>query len=145
MKKILSLLALSMMIFSLWAIWTHNAYANTTCAPKEGSIKVKVTEKVPWACCHGDSAKWYECHVEKGFGSITTMFGKMIQYATFIAGLGWVLFIVINGIMYSMGWLDIWGWKDEAKKRITRTLIGLIILLLSWVILNAIAPWVYKL
>jgi hypothetical protein len=67
----------------------------------------------------------------------------MIKYFTFIAGIGGVLFLVVNGIMYSMGWMDAWM-KDEAKKRIWKTLSGLIVLLLSWVILNLVAPWIYK-
>jgi len=36
------------------------------------------------------------------------------------------------------------GMKDEAKKRITATIIGLIILFMSGIILNIIAPWIYK-
>jgi len=34
--------------------------------------------------------------------------------------------------------------KSSAKERIVKTLIGLVILMLSGVILNAIAPWIYK-
>jgi hypothetical protein len=33
--------------------------------------------------------------------------------------------------------------KDGAKKRIIQTLLGLVLLMLSGVILNAIAPWIY--
>jgi hypothetical protein len=36
------------------------------------------------------------------------------------------------------------GLKTGAKERIIKTLTGLVILLLSGVILNMIAPWVYK-
>lgn len=68
--------------------------------------------------------------------------GEMIKYATFLAGLAGVLFIVVNGILYSMSGMDA-GMKEEAKKRITKTLLGLIVLLLSGFILNAIAPWIY--
>jgi hypothetical protein len=31
------------------------------------------------------------------------MLAGMIKYFTFIAGIGGVLFLVVNGIMYSMG------------------------------------------
>lgn len=145
MKKILSLLVFSLTIFSFWFV-INNTYAAEW-------IKVKVTEKIPWANCgeplYEDTTDksritWYECTIEKWFSSITAMLWKMIQYATFIASLGWVLFIVINGIMYSMWGIDS-GWKDEAKKRIVKTLVGLILLLLSGLILYLIAPWVYQL
>lgn len=48
--------------------------------------------------------------------------GSMIRYATFLASLAGVLFIVINGILYSMSGMDA-GLKDEAKKRIVKTLL----------------------
>ena len=67
----------------------------------------------------------------------------IIKWFTYIAAIGAVLFIVINGIMYSMSGID-QSMKDEAKKRITKTLLWLVVLLLSWVILNLVAPWIYK-
>ena len=70
------------------------------------------------------------------------MIGKIIQYFTYITALAAVLFIVINGILYSMSGLDA-GAKDSAKKRIVQTLLGLVLLFLSGTILNAVAPWVY--
>lgn len=138
MNKILSLIAISLTVVSFWFI-VQNTYANDVW------IKVTTTAEIPWANCVEQTwdNKWtWECEVKKGFWQITIMLGNIIKYFTFLAGLGWVLFIVINGILYSMGGIDS-GWKDEAKKRITKTLIGLAILLLSWVILNAIAPWIY--
>lgn len=109
-------------------------------------IKVIVTEKVPWANCT-EKKEWdqtfYECSVAKWFTSVTIMLWKMIKYFTYLAALWWVLFLVVNWILYSMWWMDQWM-KDEAKKRIEATLIWLVILLLSWVILNFIAPWIYK-
>jgi hypothetical protein len=33
--------------------------------------------------------------------------------------------------------------KDDAKKRITATLIWLVLLFMSWLILHIIAPWIY--
>lgn len=106
-------------------------------------IKVEVTEKVPGATCSGPDSKWvYTCDVGTGFSSVTIMIGKLIRYFTYIAALTWVLFIVINGILYSMSGIDA-GLKDSAKKRIVQTLLGLILLLLSGTILYAIAPWIY--
>ena len=145
MKKILALLALSFTLISFWFV-INNTYANTG-----SGITVVTTAEIPWANCKwptyapNDTKKkspTWECTVKKGFWQITLMLGNIIKYFTFLAGLWGVLFIVINGILYSMGGIDS-GWKDEAKKRIVKTLIGLTLLLLSWVILNAIAPWIY--
>lgn len=150
MKSILIkiLLVLSILSFS-WANFIWNTYA--TWESTGSGIKVKVTEKIPGANCsplkedkkNEELITWYECTVAKGFSSVTIMMWNIIKYFTFIAALGWVLFIVINGILYSM-----WGaddsFKTESKKRIIWTLIWLIVLMLSWVILNVIAPWIYK-
>ena len=106
------------------------------------AISIEVTEKVPGANC---SAIWeglYSCDPGRWFESVTQVLGAMVKYFTYIAALSAVLFIIINGILYSMSGIDA-GLKDGAKKRIIKTLIGLVILLLSGVILNAIAPWIY--
>jgi hypothetical protein len=119
---------------------------NTSFAATGSWITVTVTEFIPGAWCW--EGKWepgnlkYECTVEPWFWSITAMMWEIIKYFTYIAALWAVLFIVINGILYSMSGMDA-GMKDEAKKRISKPLIWLIVLLLSWVILNIIAPWVY--
>ena len=137
------LIALSILTFS-WIVTVWNTYA----ADWDG-ITVITTEKVPGANCKPEKLDdnrnplTYTCTAAKGFGSVILMMGRMIKYFTYIAGLGWVLFIIVNGIMYSMWWVDP-QLKDNAKKRIMWTLIGLILLFLSWVILNLIAPWVYK-
>lgn len=119
------------------------------------SITVTVTEKIPWANCTPEEGKpvkndaweeiWrtYDCKVGKGFSSVVEMMWAIIKYFTFLAGLGWVLYIVINGIMYSMGGMD-QSMKDESKKRVQKTIIWLVLLFLSWVLLNIIAPWIYK-
>lgn len=60
-------------------------------------------------------------------GAIQIMLGTTIQYATFLIGLIGVLFIVINGMMYSIGGDD----KSGAKDRIMKSVFGLILLLLS--------------
>ena len=85
----------------------------------------------------------YECTVKKWFKSVIIMMWKVIKYFTYIASLWGVLFIIVNGIMYSMWWAEP-SLKDEAKKRIVWTLVWLVLLFLSWVILNMIAPWIYK-
>ncbi len=119
-------------------------------------VKVRVTEKIPWVTCNEvTDKKWdiikaedwapalYDCEVEKWVNQIVKMLWSIIKYFTYIASLVWVLFIVYNGILYSMWWADP-SLKDDAKKRIIGTLIWLILLLLSWPILQLIAPWIYK-
>jgi len=142
MKNIILALLLLMTLFSATEIFAQN-------------IKVSVSEDLSelWLNCNPQyntpSAGfvwppapngYYECEVEKWFGSVQKMLGGMIKYATFLISLIWVLFIVINGIMYSIGWED----KSWAKDRIVKSVWGLLLLLLSWVILNAIAPWIYS-
>ena len=142
MKKILTKILLILSIISI--LWINNIW-NTYAA--EWWVTVVVTEKIPWANCTKDKKVWetqmYKCEVKKWFWSIMEMMWKIIKYFTYIASLGWVLFIILNWILYSM-----WGaepsMKDDAKKRITWTLIWLVLLFLSWVILNIIAPWIYK-
>jgi len=119
------------------------------------TVKVRVTEKIPWVnCTPVPDKEWktikdknwnpalYDCQVEKWATQIVKMLGDIIKYFTFIASLAWVLFIVYNGILYSMWWADP-SLKDNAKKRIIATLVWLILLLLSGPILKIIAPWIY--
>lgn len=110
--------------------------------PELHAVSVEVTEPIPWANCSGGGWE-YTCNVGTGFSTISQMMWGIIKYFTFIAALWAVLFIVINGILYSMSGMD-QSLKDGAKKRIIQTLLGLVLLMLSGVILNAIAPWVYK-
>lgn len=143
MKKLLILIS----IFLSSITFTYADDEGTSTTSKEGVV-VTVTEKIPWANCEGqdtngdDVIDSYDCVIERKFGSVVGMIGSIIRYFTFIAGLAGVLYIVINGIMYSMWGID-QGMKDEAKKRIISTLVGLVLLFLSWVILYMIAPWIY--
>jgi hypothetical protein len=144
MKKIILL-----SIFIIASLWFNNTYAEPWADSKK--INVQVTEKMPWMDDCKPDVKWwhtdenplYNCTIEPGFGSVQKMLSGMIKYFTFIAGIAGVLFLVVNGIMYSMWWMDP-GMKDEAKKRISKTLVGLIVLFCSWIILNLVAPWIYK-
>ncbi len=150
MKKIIKIILLSILIFSF-----ANSFA-------EDEVYITVTEKIPWANCEEelvDEADWWawnenltsekvhywrwKCKVKPWFWSVVQMFWAIIKYFTYIAWLGWVLFIVINGMMYSMWWMD-QTMKDESKKRIVKTLVWLILLFLSWVILYIVAPWIYN-
>lgn len=106
------------------------------------TVSVEVTEKIPWAGCTWPEGGPYTCEIGSGFSSVTIIIWNIIKYFTYITALAAVLFIVINGIFYSMSGIDA-GMKDSAKKRIIQTLLGLVILLLAGTILNAIAPWIY--
>ncbi|MFA5917272.1 MAG: hypothetical protein WC850_03520 [Candidatus Gracilibacteria bacterium] len=117
-----------------------------------GTIKVRVPSKVPGVDCTVPAdalydiktqlPMQYECTVETGFGSINKGIGQIIKYFTFITGLAGVLYIIVNGIMLSMAGLNE-KLKEDAKNNIQKTILGLILLLLSGLFLNFIAPWVY--
>jgi lysylphosphatidylglycerol synthetase-like protein (DUF2156 family) len=144
MKKIIIFKILILCIF--WSINIANANDSTT---SSDTVTVYVTEKVPWAGCSKDDEKSkngttiYKCEIAKWAEQIVSTLWSIIKYFTYIASLVWVLFIVFNGIMYSMWWAD-QSLKDEAKKRIIWTLLWLTVLLLSGPILQLIAPWIYK-
>lgn len=143
MKLILKLFIFIFLLF--WLTYISNVNA------EEWDVVVVTSERIPWAECDAitaDTSDWtvltwrYKCTIGKWFSSITMMMWKIVKYFTFIAWLGGVLFIVLNGILYSMSWMEP-AMKDDAKKRITGTILGLILLLISWVILKLVAPWVY--
>lgn len=105
---------------------------------------VKVTEKIPWAnCARVDWETLYTCTIQRGFGSVMQVMGNLIKYFTYIAWLCAVLALVIWWIMYSMWWADE-AMKTKSKEFMTQALLWIIVLLLSWTILYAIAPWIYK-
>jgi hypothetical protein len=129
MKKILiALLLASSLIFISWDIF---------------AATIDVTEKIPGANCGPPVNNIYTCNPGRGFDGVLWVVWAMIKYFTYIASLAAVLFIVINGVLYSMAGIND-DLKTGAKTRIVKTLMGLIVLLLSGVILNMIAPWVYK-
>lgn len=89
-------------------------------------------------------AEWdYYCMVPKWSSWFQVVMAWIIKFIIFIASLAWVLFIVINWILYSMAWLND-SLKTESKDRIVKTLVWIVLLLMSWTILNIVAPWVYK-
>lgn len=135
-KKIL-IWIISLVLF-FW-IWFQNSFADSS-TTGSAKIKVKTTVDFHWAIdwCSKDS-----CEFQTWTQWVLKTIWWMIKYTTFIVGLLAVLFIVINWILYSMSWID-QSAKDTAKKRITKTLIWIILLLMSWTILNVLAPWIYK-
>lgn len=137
MKKIIAKILLILSLFTLVNITTLQASA-------EDVNVVKVTEEIPGAnCVLEQESGLYRCEVKRWFGSIMQVMWQMLKYFTFIAGLLAVLMIVIWWIMYSMWWADD-ALKTKSKEFITKAILGLIVLLLSWTILYAVAPWVYK-
>ncbi len=116
------------------------------------AYKIETTQWIPWICWDEKKdvriveswkhkVKLYKCNITVK-GSMILLW-EMIKYAAFIAWLLWVMFIVYNGILYSMWWADE-NLKAKSKERIVKTLIWLIVLLMSWYILQFLAPWIYK-
>ncbi len=145
MKKIV--LFVFVLIFTCF--YSSNIYAEDT-----GTIKVEVPINFSWVfgsneeggvkCSDTawDNGKYY-CNVPKWTSWFQVVLAWIIKYLIFIASLAWVLFIVINGILYTMSGIND-SLKSSAKERIIKTLLWIILLIMSWVILNIIAPWVYK-
>ena len=129
MKKILLFLLWCITLFFVFQVW---------------AVSIEVTEAIPGAGCgSANSDGIVTCNLPNGFWGIQGVIGDIIKYFTYIAALSSVLFIVINGILYSMSGIND-GLKSGAKERIMKTLMWLVLLMLSWAILNAVAPWIYK-
>ncbi len=142
MKKIIIQILIALSCFTaFWVI--SNTYA------EERTNTIYVTEKVPGAGCGERIPEWqkngglYECKMKQWFSSIMEIMWKLLKYFTFIAWLLAVLMLVVGWIMYSMWGADEWM-KTKSKEFITKSLLGLILLLMSGTILYAVAPWVYK-
>lgn len=146
MKKII--LLISIIWLSLFSV--SNTFAEGTTIKVSVPIDFSSVFNWSWVTClsewTSDSSwtKWptHYCEVPKGTTWFQVVMAWIIKFFVFIASLSWVLFIVLNWIMYSMAWMND-SFKTEAKDRITKTLIWIILLLMSWVILNILAPWVY--
>jgi hypothetical protein len=143
-KYIIKLLLVFSLISFIWVNYISNTYAEWASA-KEWTIRTYISTDLSFFLkdsCWGEEWNYY-CDVPKWISLITLFMWKIIKFFTYIAALGSVLFIIVNWILYSMWWAEP-SMKDDAKKRITWTLAWLVLLLLSWVILNQIAPWIYK-
>jgi hypothetical protein len=112
-----------------------------------GATTVTVTENVPGANCSlsggsGTNSR-YKCTVGKGFSSVMGMLSGIVKYGTFLITLIGILMIVASGVQISMGGIDA-SMREDAKTRITHVLTGLAFLFLVSMILNTVAPWVYR-
>ena len=140
-KRILTLLVILIVTF-----WINNTFAIDTV---EVRVPVDLTPILWWdvfwlanGCSLVTESGDYVCNIPKWISWFQFVMSWLIKYLTFIAWIGAVLFIVVNWILYSMSWMDD-SLKADAKKRIVKTLIWLSLLLLSWLLLHVIAPWVY--
>jgi len=133
MKKIILLISI---------IWLSLFSVNNTFANVKVSVPIDFSSVFNWSWVSCTKKEPYSCSIPKGTTWFQVVMAWIIKFFVFIASLAWVLFIVLNWIMYSMAWLND-SFKTEAKDRITKTLIWVILLLMSWVILNILAPWVY--
>lgn len=131
MKKIL----LTIVLFIIPIFFT-SVFADSV------NVKVPLDLKSMWLDCKATST-YYTCTIQTWFASVSTTIWQIIKYFTFITGLAWVLYIIFNWIMLSMAWLD-QNMEKQSKDNIKKALIWLILLLLSWAILNFIAPWIYQ-
>jgi|GEM_PF-5016071 len=108
-----------------------------------------VTEEIPGMYCTkegtgtGPEKKKYKCTVAPGFGSVMLILSGLIKYATFITALVGVLMLVVSGIQYSLAGAEKSA-AEDAKKRIQKTILGLVLLFLVGFILNTVAPWIYR-
>jgi lysylphosphatidylglycerol synthetase-like protein (DUF2156 family) len=127
MKKYLKIILTTLILFTWFYLTTH-------------AVELETWVSFEWII---DWCTWNTCEVNSWTETIKNILWWIIKYTTFIVGLLAVLFVVVNGIMYSMGWMD-QSMKEESKKRIMKTLVWIIVLLMSWTILNIIAPWIYR-
>lgn len=69
--------------------------------------------------------------------SVVTVIGKIIRLLLFVSGAIAVLFLIIGGFWYltSAGNQE---WADKGRKTIINAIIGLVIIILSYVIVNSI-------
>ena len=155
MKKLLLILFIWFLTF--WSIFTVKADWET--------IEVIVSTDIPWAGClpcgwekwddcsqastsnstDQEKKTWllYKCTVKRWMKWFAEMIWKIVQNATFIVLLFWVLFLVVNWVLYAMWWLNP-EFRTRSKDLIIKTILWIILLLLSWYILVWLAPWVYK-
>ena len=63
----------------------------------------------------------------------------IFRFALYIVGAVALLALVYAGVLYILSGANV-GWRTEAKDRITAVILGVLILLFSYVILNTVNP-----
>jgi threonine/homoserine/homoserine lactone efflux protein len=91
------------------------------------------------ALCGGDALSQLFCSVD-----LTTMLNSVFQLSITLGGVLAMLRIGYAGYLY-MGREDMWSTKQHAKEVFRDAIIGLLILLAIWLILNQINPDILKL
>ncbi|EKE29375.1 MAG: hypothetical protein ACD_2C00183G0004 [uncultured bacterium (gcode 4)] len=106
---------------------------------------ITVTEDIPWMGCTlvnpsntSVTTRKYRCNVTWDFWAVMLMLRWFIKYVTFLAILVAVLMLVLSGVKMSI------EWKKDDKKMFKRVLTALLVLFSMGLILNTIAPWVFK-
>ena len=127
-------------------VWTPSSSAGQ--GSSGWATTVTVTEKIPGMDCTGTNEgditkRKYVCTIQPGFGSVILILKGLIKYTTFIVALIGVLMLVVSWVQYSISGADDGAAKD-AKERIKKVLMGIILLFLIGFILNSVAPWVYR-
>lgn len=149
MRSMTSALGVKKIIILLSIILVSFFSANNTFAVEKIKVSVPIDFSSVFSWEVTCSQEWekpnikYYCMVPKWTSWFQVVMAWIIKYTLFISSLAWVLFIVINWILYSMAWMND-SLKTESKDRITKTLIWIVLLLMSWTILHILAPWVYK-
>lgn len=142
MKKISKIILWIMLLLNTWIITNYTYAANVT---------VINTEPFPWVscncidnvnACNDVKTKKYKCEFPGWFWYVMALFWIIFRYVVFIVSLLAVLIIAISGIQMSMTWISSKA-KDDAKKRITRIIIWMVLLFSFWFILHIFAPWIY--
>jgi hypothetical protein len=132
-KKVLTILTVVMMaVLSVVAIAPGVSAANYVCSdgPHKGELKTADTHDNAVAKCN-DAAAGYTEQEEKLMGTMTNIINIIIGIVGFIT----VLMIIIGGIMYATSAGDA-GKVKKAKDTIMYGLIGLVIAILAFAIVN---------
>ena len=98
------------------------AYADYTCG--QGTVRAGESVKSP-----------SECSQPKEDRDVTTTVSDVINVVIGVLGIVAVLVIIIGGIMYATSAGDA-GKVNQAKNMIQYAIIGLVVSLLAWVIVN---------
>ena len=76
--------------------------------------------------------------IERGNTDLTRFFNGLFKFGIIIAGFLAVVMIAVGGIQYMS--TDAIHGKSEGRERITYALMGLLLILFSWILLNTVNP-----
>jgi hypothetical protein len=122
MRYLIISLTIFTLLTSFWGVGVTPAQA-TDCVPKNNGV----------CLLQPDIVNGQEQEVSLGH-YLSLLFGTLIALAGGIA----VLLIVVGGLQYILS--EVPGVKSSGKERISNALVGLILALSAWLILNTINP-----